>query len=187
MNVLKWRFRSNSRLVEKVITCIGTDSKSKDDLATLFNDMHKLTVIINRLERCNILQCSNVNVRYRYSLTQYGRWLLLCYIFRIRPVQLVILALLYNNYNRSIEKRLEWIVPIIKHEIIRLLSSARVYDEEYAWKQIKILYKRGLCRYYGRDGVVLEHSTYEMLKGWHDDIYALYEHLRDGDHYEVCI
>lgn len=185
MNVLKWRSRRNSRLVEKVITCIGSDSKSKEDLIKLFNDGHKLTVIMNRLKRDNII-CSSTNYPCRYSLTQYGRWLLICYTFNIRPVQLVILALLYNNYHRSIYKRLEWIVPVIKHEIIKLLAYLS-YDDEYAWKQVKILCKRGLCRYYGRGGIVLEPSTYYMLREWHNEIYALYEHLRSVNHYEVCI
>lgn len=185
MYALKWRFRNNSRLVMKVITCIGNDSKSKKDLAKLFNDTHKLTVIINRLKRYNILQCSSIDSsQNKYSLTKLGRWLLLCYTFRVRPVQLVILALLYNNYHRSITNTLGWIVPVIKHEIKDLSLDYKIYDEEYAWKQAKILCNRRLCKYYGRNGIILEHSTYVMLKEWHDDIYSLYRYVKHIDHYE---
>lgn len=192
MNALKWRFRNNSRLVERIITYIGIDGKNKHDLVKLFNDTHKLTVIINRLKRNNMLHCSNISdTQCKYLLTQHGRWLLLCYIFRVRPVQLVILALLYNNYRRSITNDLGWIVPVIRHEIVRILSfDYGTYDGEYAWKQARMLCDRGLCRYYGRDGIILEHSTYEMLKWWHDDIYALYRHVKhkeDGYEGQVCI
>ncbi|MFN4337123.1 MAG: hypothetical protein ACK4FV_06045 [Candidatus Nitrosocaldus sp.] len=173
----------------KILTCIGKDSKSKEDLIKLFNDTHKLIVIINRLRRYNILRSSIENSICRYSLTQLGRWLLLCYTLRVRPIQLVILALLYNNYHRSITHKLGWIVPLIKYEITRISLDYKVYDEEYAWKQAKTLCKRGLCRYYGKNGIVLEHSTYIMLKQWHDDIYSLYRYVKYIDHYEgqVCI
>ncbi len=184
MQALKWRFRNNSKLVMKIMFCIGNGSKSKNDLIKLFNDTHKLTVIINRLRRCNILHHSIESPKERYSLTQFGRWLLLCYTLRVRPIQLVVLALLYNNYHRSITNNLGWIVPLIKYEIMRPSLDYKIYDEEYAWKQAKALCKRGLCRYYGKNGIVLEHSTYMMLKQWHDDIYSLYRYVKYIDHYE---
>ncbi|MCS7141824.1 MAG: hypothetical protein NZ888_06530 [Candidatus Nitrosocaldus sp.] len=184
MEALKWRFRNNARLVEKIVTCIALGQKSKSDLHHLFNDMHKLSVIMNRLKRYNILSYDACS---RYSLTQYGRWLLICYTLGIRPVQLAILALLYNNYHRSIAGNLGWIVPVIRREVERLSVEHRVYDGEYAWKQAKALCAIGWCRRYGRDGIILEDATYEMLKQWHDDIYALYRHLRSADRYEVCV
>ncbi len=182
---LKWRFRSNAKLIIDILRYIGFEQKDRKELLNAIindyndkKDKHKISTIICKLINkglININEYKDPNKRYYLCLTDQGRWLLLCYILNINPLQLAILALLYNNYHKSIKNGTRWIVPFMRKELEGLLSF---YNKEYLLKQIRKLCNMNLCTYtYDSNCIMLNYKAYNILNKFHNDMLSLYKHI----------
>jgi len=182
---LKWRFRSNAKLIIDILRYIGFEEKDRKELLdVIINDCndkkykHKVSTIICKLINKGLIKINEYkdsNKRHYLRLTDHGRWLLLCYIFNINPLQLAILALLYNNYHRSVKNEARWIVPLVRKELESLLHF---YNKEYLLKQIRKLCNMNLCTYaYDNNCIILNDEAYGILNKFHNDILSLYRHI----------
>ncbi len=168
VRLLKWRSRRNAKIISKLLGCI--ESGDINRFLSMSKDRHKVSTVICKLIRKGFITRDGSGLR----LTDDGRLLLLCYKLGINPLQLAILALLYNNYYKSMKNSARWIVPLMIRELINLLPF---YNKEYLLRQIRMLYNAKLCVYAYNGCIILTDKAYNMLCIFHDDMISLYEHV----------
>ncbi len=176
VRLLKWRFRKNAKIISHVLRCIESGYVDKRELLSISDDKyrHNVSTVVCKLTREGFITSNGSRF---ICLTDNGRLLLLCYMLDINPSQLVILALLYNNYYKSMKNYARWIVPLMRRELINLLPF---YNKDYLSRQIKLLHNANLCAYAynnDKDCIILTDKAYNMLYKFHDDIIALCEHI----------